>query len=159
MTGAVRSGDFRVQARELALKLLYMLDLSGELGERTEPTDPPEASESEQQIRELLELEHPGREVENLSREILQGVRNVRVEVDKAVQDAAVNWQISRMPVVDRAILRMGAYELLHMHEVPPRVTINEAVELAKKYSTEKSGAFVNAVLDKVFQTHCPQKS
>lgn len=159
MTGAVRSGDFRVQARELALKLLYMLDLSGELGERTEPAETPGASESEQQIRELLEIEHPGREVETLSREVLQGVRNTRGEVDKAVQDAAVNWQISRMPVVDRAILRMGAYELLHMHEVPPRVTINEAVELAKKYSTEKSGAFVNAVLDKVFQTHCPQKS
>lgn len=155
MTGALRNSDFRIQARELALKLLYMLDLSGELGDVSESAAP----ESEQQVRELLELEHAGRDVETLSREILQGVRHELAALDKAVQDAAVNWQISRMPVVDRAILRMGAFELLHMHDVPPRVTINEAVELAKKYSTEKSGAFVNGVLDKVFQTHCPQKS
>ena len=62
------------------------------------------------------------------------------------------------MPVIDRAILRMGVYELLYMHDIPPKVTINEGVELAKKYSTEKSGAFVNGLLDKIFQTRCPEK-
>ncbi len=63
------------------------------------------------------------------------------------------NWKLERIAAVDRAILRLGLYELLEMAEVPPKVVINESVELAKKFSTEKSGAFVNGVLDRIYQT------
>jgi N utilization substance protein B len=137
--------DTRTQARELALKLLYVTDLS-------------KPEQAEQQMKDILEEEGSGVAVRDLASQIANGVLESRDELDGFIQDAAVNWQISRMPVIDRAILRMGAFELVYMHDVPPRVTINEAVEMAKKYSTEKSGAFVNGVLDKVFQTHCPEK-
>ncbi len=137
--------DVRTQARELALKLLYALDVARPDSEADE-------------VRDVLEVERAEYGVTQLARELATGVRERQADLDKAIQEAATNWQISRMPYVDRAILRMGAFELLHMFDVPPKVTINEAVELAKKYSTERSGAFVNGVLDKVFQTHCPQK-
>jgi transcription antitermination factor NusB len=127
------------------LKLLYVTDLS-------------RPDQLAQQIADVLEVEKPAAAVSDLALEISRGVADTRVELDETIKAVAVNWQVSRMPVIDRAVLRMGVYELLHMHDVPPKVTINEAVELAKKYSTEKSGAFVNGVLDKIFQTRCPQK-
>lgn len=137
--------DERSVARELTLKLLYALDLAGE-------------EAMLRQLDELLSQEGTPARTQRLALDLYQGVKSALAQVDAALKDAALNWQLSRMPVVDRAVLRLGAYELLHAHEVPPRVSINEAVELAKKYSTEKSGSFVNGVLDKVFQTHCPQK-
>jgi transcription antitermination factor NusB len=145
MEEAQKQPDSRTLARELALKLLYVSDLS-------------KPEQVETQLKDVLEVEHAGGEVSNLANEIVKQVRDNREALDEVIQGVAVNWQVSRMPVIDRAILRMGAHELLHMHEVPPRVTINEAVELAKKYSTEKSGAFVNGVLDKIYQTRCPEK-
>ena len=135
----------RTLARELALKLLYVSDLS-----KPEQVD--------EQLKDVLEVEHQPEDIAALANEIACGVRDEHAELDEAIQAVAVNWQVSRMPVIDRAILRMGVYELLYMHDVPPKVTINEAVELAKKYSTEKSGSFVNGVLDKIFQTRCPEK-
>jgi len=138
--------DARSQARELALKLLYALDLAGEEAVR-------------EQAGELLAGEDALPQARSLARELFEGTRAAMPELDRVLREAVHNWQISRMPVVDRAILRLGAFELLHMHDVPPRVSINEAVELAKKYSTEKSSSFVNGVLDKVFQTHCPEKT
>jgi transcription antitermination factor NusB len=145
MVDAREQADARSLARELALKLLYVSDLS-------------KPDQVAQQLSDVLEVESAPTAVAELAGEIARGVRESRASLDETIQDVAVNWQVSRMPVIDRAILRMGVYELLHMHEVPPKVTINEAVELAKKYSTEKSGAFVNGVLDKIYQTRCPQK-
>ncbi|MCL4730742.1 MAG: transcription antitermination factor NusB [Planctomycetes bacterium] len=137
--------DERSLARELALKLLYALDLGG-------------AAAFDTQAEDLLAREGAKERARRTALELVTGTSAALAEVDAELQEAALNWQLSRMPCVDRAVLRLGAYELMHRHEVPPRVTINEAVELAKKYSTEKSGSFVNGVLDKVFQTHCPQK-
>jgi N utilization substance protein B len=145
MEGSSDQADSRTLARELALKLLYVSDLSR----------PEQIAE---QRGDVLEIESADPRVAALAGEMADGVISGRDELDAAIQEVAVNWQVSRMPVIDRAILRMGVYELLHMHDVPPKVTINEAVELAKKYSTEKSGAFVNGVLDKIFQTRCPEK-
>lgn len=138
--------DERSVARELALKLLYTMDLSG-------------ADAVAAQGEDLLSREDAPPRARRIAFELYHGAKGALVEVDAALQSAALNWQLSRMPCVDRAVLRLGAFELLHLHDVPPRVSINEAVELAKKYSTEKSGSFVNGVLDKVFQTHCPQKA
>ncbi|MCA8914455.1 MAG: transcription antitermination factor NusB [Planctomycetes bacterium] len=145
MEGSSDQADSRTLARELALKLLYVSDLS-----RPEQID--------DQRRDVLDMERPDSRIAALAGEIADGVRTEREALDAAIQEVAVNWQVSRMPVIDRAILRMGVHELLYMHDVPPKVTINEAVELAKKYSTEKSGAFVNGVLDKIYQTRCPEK-
>ena len=73
-----------------------------------------------------------------------------RDSLDAAITAAAEHWDVTRMAAVDRAIIRLGAYELLHRPDVPPKVAIDEAIRLAKKFSTAESGAFVNGVLDKV---------
>jgi transcription antitermination factor NusB len=70
--------------------------------------------------------------------------------IDEKISGFAENWQLKRMAVVDRNILRMSGYELLFRDDIPPKVAINEAVELAKKYSGPEAGKFVNAILDKI---------
>lgn len=140
------SEDVRTQARELALKMLYAIDVG-----RPSATD--------EEMRSIAAMEGPATESIDFARMLVNGIAEHKETLDDAIQQAAVNWQVSRMPYVDRALLRIGVFELLYVFDVPPRVSINEAVELAKKYSTEKSGSFVNGVLDKIFQTHCPQKA
>ncbi|MCC6574213.1 MAG: transcription antitermination factor NusB [Planctomycetes bacterium] len=132
-------------ARELALKLLYVMDLGSKKG-------------FEDQVEVLLQGETDQADVRRHARQIFASAREHLPEVDARIQEVAINWLLSRMPAVDRAILRLGTTELLYSQEVPPKVTISEAIELAKKYSTEKSGAFVNGLLDKLYQTLCPQK-
>lgn len=78
---------------------------------------------------------------------LVRGVTRCRSRIDALLSAAAVDWALDRMPVVDRAVLRLAAYELLEEAEVPAAVVIDEAVELAKQYSTEESGRFVNGVL------------
>jgi N utilization substance protein B len=73
-------------------------------------------------------------------------------ECDKRIVSATIRWQFSRLSPVDRSILRLSVYQLMHCPDIPPKVVINEAIELAKKYSTEKSGPFVNGVLDAVLK-------
>ncbi len=73
-------------------------------------------------------------------------------ECDQLIVDATIRWQFSRLSPVDRSILRLGVYQLKYCPEIPPKVVINEAIELAKRYSTEKSGPFVNGVLDAVLK-------
>lgn len=82
--------------------------------------------------------------------ELVEGVDGHRALIDSLVGQAAVSWEIERMPVVDRTILRLGTYELLEQPTTPVAVVIDEAVELAKRYSTEDSGAFVNGVLSQI---------
>ena len=78
------------------------------------------------------------------------GILEHRSGLDKTIQGIAANWEIARMPIIDRNILRLAAYEILHCEDIPRKVAINEAIDLAKKYSTKESGAFVNGILDKV---------
>ncbi len=136
--------DNRTEARELALKLLYVLDGTKEL-----PLD---------EIDGMLD-EH-GRSVldRDYARAVFTDVKNNLEQIDNAIQEAAENWVVSRMPSVDRSVLRLATAELLFQFDIPPKVSINEAVNLAKKFSTAKSGSFVNGVLDRVFQTQCPEK-
>ena len=81
---------------------------------------------------------------------IVEGVEAQRVEIDQMIDEYAQGWTIDRLPNVDRAILRLAVWELIAQPEVPPAVVMDEAVELAKEYSTEKSSGFVNGVLDSV---------
>lgn len=83
---------------------------------------------------------------------LVKGVADNLKTIDSKVSQYATNWQLERMAVVDRNILRMGCYEIMFHSDIPPKVSINEAVELAKKYSGIEAGKFVNAILDKVKQ-------
>ncbi|NBR86993.1 MAG: transcription antitermination factor NusB, partial [Verrucomicrobia bacterium] len=81
---------------------------------------------------------------------LIKGTLEHRTEVDAVIQKFAKNWDIGRMATVDRNILRLAIYEMLHRDDIPPVVSINEAVDIAKKFSTDDSGKFVNGILDKV---------
>jgi transcription antitermination factor NusB len=127
----------RTLAREIALQALFQQDMAGD--------DP-------QKISELLaEATEDSRERE-YARSLALGVLEKRQELDRRIVEVTDNWKLDRIAAVDRAILRLGLYELLEMDEVPPKVVINESVELAKKFSTAKSGSFVNGVLDRIYQ-------
>jgi N utilization substance protein B len=88
--------------------------------------------------------------------ELLYGVRNHRTEIDQVLSKHAANWSLKRMTTIDRNILRISAYEIL-FGDVPGRVSINEAIELAKRYGSRNSGQFVNGILDRILKEH--QKS
>jgi transcription antitermination factor NusB len=75
-----------------------------------------------------------------------------REQIDAMISAVAEHWELSRLAAVDRALLRMATYEVLHVEDVPPKVSIDEAIALARRYGTEQSGAFVNGVLDAVYR-------
>lgn len=129
----------RTQARQITLQVLYQMDLTGE--SCREALDNFWLREEERVI---------DAEVKNFAAELVKGVKDNLAKIDKNIASYATNWQIKRMAVVDRNILRMGCYELLFRDDIPPKVSINEAVELAKKYSDAESGKFVNGILDKI---------
>ena len=112
----------------------------------------------EQSVMLLYEAEQRGVSVEvllsergvanvDLTRELVSGVESMRDELDRDIETHAKGWALDRMPAVDRAILRLGIFELRQRHDVPLAVVIDEAVELAKRFSTDDSGRFVNGVL------------
>ena len=81
---------------------------------------------------------------------LIRGVIEHRDEIDKCIKEYAENWDMHRMAAVDRNVLRLAIHEMLHREDIPPVVSINEAVDIAKKFSTNDSGKFVNGILDKV---------
>lgn len=85
--------------------------------------------------------------------QLVQGVLEHKKELDATIGKYATNWTVARMPIVDRNILRAGLYELLWLDEVPAKVTMDEAIELAKSFGDEDASRFVNAVLDKALAT------
>jgi len=94
--------------------------------------------------------EHIEGSVRNFTNELVRGVAENLAAIDNNISQHAANWQLKRMAVVDRNVLRLGSYELMFRHDIPPKVSINEAVELAKKYSGLEAGKFVNGILDKI---------
>ena len=124
----------RSQGREAALKALYQLDLSETL----------DGSEEAPIRDDDVTIE----EARAFCERLVAGVRGVRADLDATIQEIASNWTLARMAVIDRNILRIGAYELLHCPDVPPAVAINESILLAQKYSSKESGGFVNGILD-----------
>ena len=81
---------------------------------------------------------------------LTKGVCNNLDEINSLVEDQSQHWKLDRMPVTDRNIIRIAAYELLHMDDIPSKVTLNEAIELGKTYGSEESSAFINGILDKI---------
>ena len=134
----------RRQARELALQLLYELDLRGE-------ADPGEALE--EFWRRQGELPD---EVRSFAEALVRGTKAHQEKIDELIGRFAERWDLDRMAVVDRNILRAGIFELLWASDAPPKVAINEALEIARKFSTEKSTRFINGLLDRVRRELCP---
>jgi transcription antitermination protein NusB len=104
--------------------------------------------------RPVLEVLAENPNEKEFTRELVSGVVEHREELDELIRRYADRWVLERMPIVDRNLLRMGIFELLHRPDIPPGVTINEAVELAKLLSTEDSGRFVNGLLGRVAREH-----
>ncbi|MBI4388316.1 MAG: transcription antitermination factor NusB [Candidatus Omnitrophica bacterium] len=126
----------RTQAREYALQILYQLDLTiGDLS---------------QTFQDFWNDYPASPEICEFTERLVSGVIEHRTAIDEVIARYTENWDMSRMAVVDRNILRFAAFELLYADDIPPKVTINEAVNVAKKYSQPESGKFVNGVLDKI---------
>jgi len=129
----------RTKARKRALDILFSADVRGD------DVAVILAAEAARAVSE------PAREASWLyAREIVDGIIDHRDEIDEQITTHSREWKIERMPAVDRALLRIGAWEILFNDEVPTAVAIDEAVELAKEFSTDDSGAFVHGVLARV---------
>jgi N utilization substance protein B len=133
----------RSRGREVALQVLYQVEQNAGIS--------PE--EIQRFIaRRLLD----DRKLCEFTESLTAGVKEHQAALDAMISNVAENWRLDRMAAIDRNILRLGAYEMLHCPEVPAKVAINEALELAKRYSTAQSSRFVNGILDRVlqWQTH-----
>src|SRR5580700_7613955 len=130
------SGKRRI-ARELAVQFLYQFDLSGGSLEEAVPLFWQTQSEVGDDGRKFTE-------------ELIHGVVERRAVIDERIAKYTDNWDLPRIAAVDRNILRLAMYEMLFRDDIPPVVSINEAVDIAKKFSTGESGAFVNGILDKI---------
>ncbi|MFA5974645.1 MAG: transcription antitermination factor NusB [Elusimicrobiota bacterium] len=126
----------RRQGREAALQVVYMVDLC-----KQSVTDVTAAAWSEEPLTE---------KIRQFAQHLAQGVVERQAEIDQLLKKYTENWELSRMAAIDRSILRIAAFEILQDLETPINVIINEAVEVAKKYSTSESGRFVNGILDKL---------
>lgn len=135
----MKGSSRRRRAREMALAVLYAIDLN--------PTTPEEALRRHALAFGDGELDSEGM---GFVLELVQGSCEHRDELDRLISMASRNWRLSRMAAVDRSLLRMAAFELLHRPDIPSRATLNEAVELAKRFGSLESRAFINGVLDRV---------
>ncbi|MDD5692209.1 MAG: transcription antitermination factor NusB [Candidatus Omnitrophica bacterium] len=129
----------RSKAREYVLQMLYQIDITGV-----------NCEDVLKNFWESREEEEIPAELKDFSSGLLQGAVAHMREIDTKISKYAANWQLERMAFVDRNIMRLGCFELFFREDIPPKVAINEAVELAKKYSGSESGKFVNAILDKI---------
>ena len=129
----------RRKSRELALQVLYQIDIT-HLASQEAFTLFTQSFKTSESLRPF-------------SIRLIEGVCKHKEEVDNLIQKHSEHWHLDRMSVVDRNILRIGIFEIIYCQDIPPKVTINEAVELAKKYGSEDSGAFVNGILDNIHLT------
>jgi N utilization substance protein B len=126
----------RRKAREYALKILYMIDI------RKEP--------HQKIMEEFWENVGEKEKIKKFANEIVNGVIEKIKEIDKIISGASLNWDIERMSYIDRNILRIGTYEIFFRNDIPKVVSINEGVEISKKYGDEDSPKFINGILHKI---------
>jgi transcription antitermination protein NusB len=136
----------RSRGREVALQVLYQV-------EQNHGVSPDEVRRFIQ--RRLLD----DRKLCEFTEGLIDGVQEHQTQIDTMISQVAENWRLDRMAAIDRNILRLGAYEMLFRPEVPAKVAINEALELAKRYSTAQSSRFVNGILDRVLQYQVSEAS
>jgi transcription antitermination protein NusB len=135
----------RRKARELAMQTLFCMDML--------------ENKSEELIERLCEAVESSPDIRPFCNKLVKGVVENRVAIDQVIEQFSDNWKLFRMACVDRNILRIAVFEMLHCDDIPPRVTINEAVDIGKKYGTEDSGAFINGILDCIYQKYAPLPS
>jgi N utilization substance protein B len=133
----------RRKAREVALQFLYQLDLHG----ATDPTP----YEPEFWARHPVDPD-----THTFAEHLVRGSKQHQAKIDELLTQYVEHWDLDRMSVVDRNILRMAIYELLWHPEVPAKAAINEAIEIAKKFGTTESSRFINGVLDRILREHRP---
>ena len=130
----------RTKARECALKVLYQIEMTRD--------------NYDDSLRKFWERESEiEKAVMEFTSQLVKGVKDNTEQIDETITKYTTNWQIGRMAVVDRNILRIATFEILYLDDIPPKVSINEAVDIAKKYGDKNSGKFVNGVLDKINKT------
>jgi len=126
----------RTRAREAALRVLYQIELT---------LDPPE-----EVLENFWRESSLGAEVRAFAEQLVYGVIQQRAILDRVINDVSTRWSVERMPIIDRNILRIAVFELMFLSDIPPKVSINEAIELAKVYGAKESPAFINGILDPV---------
>ena len=127
----------RTRSRECALQMLYQIDIR--------------QSDAKQVIGDFWDAhEQLDEDVKAYANRLVEGTLERRPDIDARITAHADNWNLNRMAVIDRNILRLGAYELLYLDDVPSKVCINEAIELAKRFGDAESGKFINGVLDAI---------
>lgn len=125
----------RRMVREKVLQALYAYEVSKEPIEGI--------------IKEIVDLRSQ-KEALAFAEQLIHTVIEHQEEIDARIREKVTNWEFNRIAVIDRILLQIGICELLHFEDIPPKVSINEAIEIAKRYSTEKSGQFINGVLDSI---------
>ena len=125
----------RSKAREVVLQMLYQIDVNPDVAAGA--------------VRDMIREQLPDEDLRAFAWSLFAGVRENRAALDARISTAAENWTLARMAPTDRNALRLGAYEVLHS-DTPPRVAIDEAVELAKRFGSAQSAQFVNGILDKL---------
>jgi len=128
----------RRKARELALRMLYQVETAGE--------DP------ELALVRYCESFPYQQDILDYTRLLLSGVRQEQAAIDKSIENASEHWKLARTTYVDRSILRLAVFEMLYTPDVPPKVAIDEAIELGKKYGNEESRDFINGILDRILR-------
>jgi N utilization substance protein B len=127
----------RRKAREYALQMLFQTDFTGKKSD-------------EEALREFWSERKESTDVKKFTEDLVRGTLDKIEEIDAAIEKVTENWLLKRMAAVDRNILRFAAYEILYRKDIPAAVTINEALEIAKKYSSSESASFLNGVLDRL---------
>jgi len=135
----------RSKAREITLHLLYQIEMS--------------KGDYHQAYQTYLSHYPQRQETADFARLLLDGVMNHAGEIDVLIKKYVKNWEIDRMAVIDRNILRLACFELIFLEEIPPKVTINEAIELAKRFGDIDSPRFVNGILDKIYKMENKNKN
>jgi transcription antitermination protein NusB len=130
----------RRKARELALQMLFQHDMSGNVPDMI--------------IQTFEELQKSKPNIREFATKIFKGTVDNLTSIDEMITAQADNWRLSRMAVVDRNIIRMCVYEFLHENDTPKLVIIDEGIEIAKKYGTDKSSQFINGILDGILKRY-----
>jgi N utilization substance protein B len=128
----------RRRAREAALRALYQCDVGG--------------SSVRDALFDVLETADLSEEMRDYAEQVVRGIDEHKSEIDALITKCLIDWQLDRVAVIDRNLLRLACYEFVHVPTMPPAVTMNEAIQLAKRYSTSESGKFVNGVLGRLVE-------
>jgi transcription antitermination factor NusB len=129
----------RRRARELAVQVLFHLEFS--------PDDPSEVFDL------ICENFDAPETIRDFSKKLVLGVYQKKDTLDKVISEASKNWRIERMARLDKSILRLAAFEIMFMADIPPKVSLDEAVEIGKRFGGEDSGRYINGVLDNIYST------